>query len=518
MESALVPQRVLLVEDDDVDARLIRRFLRDQPLEICHVYTVEEAAAEVGAGTVQLVLMDLGLTATSGSETIAAASGWWKDVPVIVLTGQSPGAIAQDALNAGAQDFLEKSTIDTDRLVRTIRFAQLRWQAMEDLRESEHKFRNVFASAPLGISVADTNGVLLEVNEALCDMLGYTSDELRGSTELEITHPEDAERTEAVYRAARHQIPPVRRLRKRYVRKDGGVMEANVHLAEREGPHGLDKVYAIVEDITAVLEVRGKLATAERRGAVGLMASGIAHSIQKPVQEIDDCARFLRTALRAYDSSLRAADVLADAARTGRGLVAALAAWDDAVASADLTWLRSQAEEVVDRTLEDADRVMTTVAAMTELAEERPDTREDFDLNQAIVSAVAVCRGEWEDVATVSTELADDLPPVLAVPHLLQQVLVSAVVDASRAIAALVAGTPGMRGSLVVSTRSVAGWVEATVADSGLEPDDRRDESVARWVVEERHGGQIQWASYPDAGNLFVIRLPASWTVEIAEA
>ncbi len=68
-----------------------------------------------------------------------------------------------------------------------------RKKSEEALRESEMRFRSIFDSAAVGISVADPIGRHINVNPALCKMLGYTESELQVSTFQEITHPDDLE-------------------------------------------------------------------------------------------------------------------------------------------------------------------------------------------------------------------------------------------------------------------------------------------------------------------------------------
>src|SRR5947199_8286103 len=59
------------------------------------------------------------------------------------------------------------------------------------LRESEERFRNIFAEAPIGMAVVGLDGTLLQVNKAFCEMLGYCEQELTARSLSAITHPDD---------------------------------------------------------------------------------------------------------------------------------------------------------------------------------------------------------------------------------------------------------------------------------------------------------------------------------------
>ncbi|BBC26505.1 PAS domain S-box protein [Pseudanabaena sp. ABRG5-3] len=83
--------------------------------------------------------------------------------------------------------------VNDQEALTIIRNISDRKQAEEALRESEMRFRSVFDTAAVGISIAAPNGNHLAVNQALCNMLGYSEEELRKLTFQDITHPDDLE-------------------------------------------------------------------------------------------------------------------------------------------------------------------------------------------------------------------------------------------------------------------------------------------------------------------------------------
>jgi PAS domain S-box-containing protein len=83
--------------------------------------------------------------------------------------------------------------VNDQEVLTIIRNISDRKRSEEALRESEMRFRSVFDNAAVGISVAALEGNHLSVNQALCQMLGYTENELQVLTFQEITHPEDLE-------------------------------------------------------------------------------------------------------------------------------------------------------------------------------------------------------------------------------------------------------------------------------------------------------------------------------------
>jgi diguanylate cyclase (GGDEF)-like protein/PAS domain S-box-containing protein len=74
------------------------------------------------------------------------------------------------------------------------RKAVVRQVSLRDLRESEMRFRATFENATVGMALEDGDGRVIDANQALCDMLGYTKDRLVGMAFPELTHPDDVTR------------------------------------------------------------------------------------------------------------------------------------------------------------------------------------------------------------------------------------------------------------------------------------------------------------------------------------
>jgi signal transduction histidine kinase/DNA-binding response OmpR family regulator len=132
---------VLLVEDDDGDARLTERALHDPEAGIValeRVGRLSEALALVDRGSVDVVLLDLGLPDGQGLETVQRLLAVAPDVGVIVLTALDDQDLALQAVSAGAQDFLVKG-IGAREMWRAIRYAHERKRAESAARSLEHE-------------------------------------------------------------------------------------------------------------------------------------------------------------------------------------------------------------------------------------------------------------------------------------------------------------------------------------------------------------------------------------------
>jgi PAS domain S-box-containing protein len=122
----------------------------------------------------------------------------------------------------------------------------------KDLRESETRFRTTFEQAPVGIVNVSPDGRLIRANQRFCSILGYTHEDVIGRHYAEFTHPDDFDATSVLYRRLSEGRDSVQLLEKRYLRKDGQVIWANVTLSRLDDDDGKDgQLLAVIEDITA---------------------------------------------------------------------------------------------------------------------------------------------------------------------------------------------------------------------------------------------------------------------------
>jgi signal transduction histidine kinase len=135
-------RHILIVEDNPGDARLVREALRDAEQAVLletgvgfrttEVARVADAIAAVRQGAVDLVLLDLALPDSAGLETFERVRDAAPDVPIVVLTRLDDASVAMRAMRSGAQDYLPKSQLEPESLLRSVRYATERKQAERD--------------------------------------------------------------------------------------------------------------------------------------------------------------------------------------------------------------------------------------------------------------------------------------------------------------------------------------------------------------------------------------------------
>lgn len=134
------------------------------------------------------------------------------------------------------------------------------------LRESEQRFRATFEQAAVGLCHVSPYGRFLRVNQKLCDILGYTADHLLSLTFQEITHPDDLDTDlDFVARVLADEIKTYS-MEKRYVRRDGSLLWANLTVSLTREPSGAPKYFiSVVEDISYRKSAEQALRDSEER-------------------------------------------------------------------------------------------------------------------------------------------------------------------------------------------------------------------------------------------------------------
>ena len=121
-------------------------------------------------------------------------------------------------------------------LSRMKRYAQDLEQEIEERRQSEARLltsetalKITIDNSPQGICLADVSGQFLSTNRAYNEMMGYTGEELRQRTIFDLTHPDDCPENRMLFQNMVQGGAPGFDMDKRYVRKDGSIIDVHIH-------------------------------------------------------------------------------------------------------------------------------------------------------------------------------------------------------------------------------------------------------------------------------------------------
>ncbi len=190
--------RLMVVEDNPGDARLINVFLSDVKsvsIEIQNAERLSDAIAVLNSQPVDAALLDLSLPDSQGLDTITRLYSQAPDLPIIVLTGLDDEALGLEAIQHGAQDYLVKGHIDGPLLERAIRYAIERRQSERERRTTAARYRSLFEILPDLLVMADADGRVMLANPQAAKMHGFDSPEAMIGADLTALYvPEEVER------------------------------------------------------------------------------------------------------------------------------------------------------------------------------------------------------------------------------------------------------------------------------------------------------------------------------------
>ncbi len=365
------------------------------------------------------------------------------------------------------------------------------------------------------------------VNRGALDNLGYTLDEIKALTPLDLIPDFDVAALNELLRPLRRGTENELLFEARHRRKDGSDYHVQIHLQlsrMTEPP----MFVAIMTDVTHRRELETQLMQAKKMESIGQLAAGIAHEINTPAQFVGDNTRFVQDAFKDLIELNNSFRKLYEAARDNAITPELLDEVAASMETADVEFLTDEVPTAIDQSLDGISRISSIVRAMKEFSHPGGKEFEATDLNKSIRNTITVAANEWKYVAEVETDLAEDLPSVLCFQQEVNQVILNLIVNAAHAIEAARGDNPDEKGVIRISTRATDSAVEVSISDTGCGiPEDIKDRifepffttkevgkgtgqglAMAYTTIVDKHGGQLLVDSNEGRGTTFTMCLP----------
>ena len=261
---------ILLIEDDPVDAELLRLALK----KASGVRFQSEVATNLKDGLkrleqpgIDVVVLDLSLPETTGLDTFYAVRAEAHDVPIIILSGLDDQMLARKAVHSGAEDYLVKGSEANQLITRALIYAIERNESRKALLKVEERYRGIFENSIAGIFQTSPEGTYLDVNPALTRIYGYSdrSEMMSKISDIaRLLYVDPNRRTEFIRLMREKGI--VQDFEAQIYRKDGSVIWISENARAVKDTQGNIMFYeGMVEDITARKEAEEKLRFSELR-------------------------------------------------------------------------------------------------------------------------------------------------------------------------------------------------------------------------------------------------------------
>ncbi|MBU0493837.1 MAG: response regulator [Chloroflexi bacterium] len=512
-------QKILIVDDKTENLYALEQILRPTAAKIVPASSGNEALIASLNHEFALAILDVQMPGMDGYELAEYLRGEEKThhLPLMFLSAvYSDDYHVFKGYEAGAVDFITKPYNPEVMLSKVKVFLQLDRQKRALLQQIElERAKNYLESILMAVSdaivVVSLDAVIQTVNRAALDLLGYNHEEIIDTPVGNLFADDEFTSWVRTLNAAEAPETPVNqtfpKVETDLVTSTGarvpvlasgsalldqagaiqGAVLAAVDIADRKRAEQALQEYSenLEERVAArtreLQEAQEQLVRREKLALLGQLAGSVSHELRNPLGAIKNAAYFLNLVLEDPAAEIR--EVL----------------------------------EILDREVATAEKI---IASLLDFVRVKLPLRRQVDLNAVVQEALA--RTPIPDAPRIEVvwQLDAALPPILADPDQLFQVLGNLILNSIQAM-------PG-GGRLVVGT-AMAGpeWVAVSVADSGVGiPSENLDQlfeplfstkaqgiglglPLAKALV-EGHGGSIavQSAGVPGQGSIFTVRLP----------
>jgi PAS domain S-box-containing protein len=229
--------------------------------------------------------MDVRMPGLDGFETVELIKRRERheDTAVIFLTaGDADAEQITRGYSAGAVDYMLKP-VDPDMLRSKVAMLLELQHKSAELRASEERFRAAFEGAPIGMGLSTVSGRWLEVNDALCELLGRPQTQLLRRPLWDLVHASDREHERDAVRRLLRDRPLFDQSEKRFMRPDGDVVHAIVSVSLTADSN--DRPQGYIWHVVDVTEQR----RAESERAARAEAEAVVQTIGK-LQQVTEAA------------------------------------------------------------------------------------------------------------------------------------------------------------------------------------------------------------------------------------
>jgi two-component system cell cycle sensor histidine kinase/response regulator CckA len=290
----------------------------------------------------------------------------------------------------------------------------------EALRESEQRFRRVFEQGPLGMAILGLDYRWVAVNERLCEITGYTSDELTKLSFIDITHPEDVDKDVAQAEALARGDIPYYQIEKRYIKKDRKIAWINLWKSVVRNRQGEPSYFlAMVQDISTIKkseqekeDLRTQLFQSQKMEALGTLVGGIAHDFNNMLQIMLGYSQLLLDDKKKGEPGYEELQTIIETVNGGADLVNKLLAFGQQSQvfplPLDLNHQISQVSKLISRTLPHVVQIDLDLADGPTMIRSDHGQIDQLVMNLAINASDAMPSGGRLKIATTTVTLTDE--------------------------------------------------------------------------------------------------------------
>ncbi len=433
----------------------------------------------------------------------------------------------------------------------------LRKKESEALAESERRFQELADLLPQPVFEMNLQGMITYTNRIGLGVFGYTEEDFQNGVQaLLLFAPEERERV---------KLNMERRLKKiqfddhEYlgIRKDGRTFPVLVYTAPiiRDGkPFGIrglvlditerkqieDKLQLLNQTLEERIEERTKklekthqqMILHEKLASIGLLAAGIAHELNNPINFVKINFTTLNDAVSDFQKMLTEYRGIVRKFEEGSCSAMELQNMHQMERELAIDTLFKDIADIFIESQRGFERITAIISSMRNFSfRHTDDERVLFDINNGIRDALVLSRYEYNNYADIETVL-EELPPIACNPEQINQVFLNLIVNSSHAIASRESRT---HGKITIHTWLDNGSVYCSIADDGPGiPVEIRDRifdpffttkdpgkgtglglSISYDIIVNKHGGTLSVDCSTEQGTVFTLSLPIKTSTSV---
>lgn len=411
-----------------------------------------------------------------------------------------------------------------------------RHRFVEELAQSEKRFRSLVETMSQGLVQVDDQGVLIYCNDHFCEMVEISREDMLGESLASLIHPDD---TEVFGGLLSHGVDaaPGMHLDIRFKRRASHAFTIVTPVrfsAPQEDERGF---WLLVMDVTQRKLLETQLLQTQKLEAIGQLAAGIAHEINTPTQYVLNNMWFIKESIEQLHAALARHEEFFDRVAAESVLLDEVAGVRAHDVDRQISFYLEELPAAISETLQGLERITAIVGSVKQFAHPGHEMQQDTDLNTLVESTVNLSRNEWKYVAEMTTDLDPGLPAVSCRMQEIGQVLLNLVINAAHAIVDAGGGKTGAKGHIHIGTRRQGKWAEIRVRDTGTGIPEHAQRHVfepffttkpvgtgtgqglfiAHRTVVKNHGGTIDFETGAGQGTTFIVRLPLAGKIRDGE-
>lgn len=493
---------VLVVDDDPDICKYLKDILSRKRYKTITVDSGLEAIKKVNQTAFDLVLLDLSLPDLEGYKVMDHIKQKNPESIVIIITGFASIDSAIKALRKEAYDYIRKP-FEQQELLKTIENAFENKRLRDDrkksevaLRESEERFRNLVENSLIGICIIQDNKIVYK-NREQKKILGKLPDSFE-STNLEFLHPDDTAKVKKFYKGilsgkiqtveTDFRFSPSCRFKDQI-----DIKWVQCH-ASTFNYLGKEAILLNMMDITRAKELEYLVMIKHKMASLGRVAAGIAHEIRNPLTGINSYLYTLEDLCHA-----------------------------DTFSPDDIKMIKKIAGQIQTA----SNKIESVIKRVLDFSRPGTPKMAKINLNQSLSEAIKLSTATLrKNGIQIETSLADNLPECYGDAHLIEQVILNLINNATQI----------MTGKDIKKMIKVTSYFEKQnifirVADSGPGVPMKLSErifdpfftthhdgsgiglSLAQRIIAD-HGGTITVGTSEWDGAEFIIELPIEKRIE----